>query len=223
MVRTLPELSRRIKSLASRPADRDRLAASLTDLDRSHDVIAKWEAEPGLADILEELYGRLSAAFKELSEMEGMRVLDIACGSNSSRAPDEFHLRTARGRRPITSPTGDQFAAVFEPWFCRILQTLGAQAVGVDRGDLSSETFETHCLDLGQPGALDVLPSTSFDALQDSRLFGSPEFRAQFPEAEDRLAVAHEIVRQEKRLLMPAGVVIHSDATSLIARSADDS
>ncbi len=220
MAPTLVELSRRIKALATEPRDRDRLAASLTDLDRSQHVLAKWAAEPGLADIVEELYGRLLAAFEELSEIEGMHVLDIACGSNSSRAPEEFHLRTARGRRPITSPTGDRFAAVFEPWFCRILQTLGAQPVGVDRGDLSGETFEAHRLDLGQPGALDVFPSRSFDAVQDSRLFGSPEFRAQFPNADDRLAVAKEIVRQENRLLKSGGVVIHSDARALMAKQA---
>jgi hypothetical protein len=109
---------------------------------------------------------------------------------------------------------------VFEPWFPRILLTLGAEPVGVDRGDLSGERFEAYNLDLGQPGALDFLPANSFDAVQDSRLFGSPEFRAQFPKAEDRLAVAREIVKQEVRLLKQEGKVIHSDARDLIRRQA---
>jgi hypothetical protein len=67
-------------------------------------------------------------------------------------------------------------------------------------------------VDLGKPGALDFLPDTSFDGIQDSRLFGSPEFTAQFPNQADRLKVAQEIKRQEQRLLKPGGIIIHSDA-----------
>jgi len=56
----------------------------------------------------------------------------------------------------------------------------------------------------------------SFDGIQDSRLFGSPEFTAQFPNQADRLKVAQEIRRQEKRLLKTNGIVIHSDADALL-------
>ncbi len=220
MATTMSELKRRLLALSSDSGDQNQLAASLDDLDRSHALMTKWEAEPGLADILEELYARLLAAFGDLRSVEGLRILDIACGSSSSHAPPQFHLRTAKGRRPISSPIGNGFAAVFEPWFPRILLTLGAEPVGVDRGDLSGERFEAYNLDLGQPGALDFLPANSFDAVQDSRLFGSPEFRAQFPKAEDRLAVAREIVKQEVRLLKQEGKVIHSDARDLIRRQA---
>lgn len=217
----MPQLSRRIRALVADPVQRDRLESSLADLDAAHAVLAKWEAEPGLSEILEELYSRLISSFGSPSAVKGLRILDIACGSNSSRAPVQFHLRTSRGRQPIVSPTGDDFAAVFEPWFCRILQTLEADAVGVDQGDLSGETFEVHLLDLGMPGALDLFGSGTFDAVQDSRLFGSPEFRVQFPASDDRLAVAEEIVRQEARLLKPGGIVIHSDAAALVSRSGD--
>ncbi len=218
MTPTLEKLRNQLQALASDANDRDQIADSLYHLDRAYKLMAKWEVEPGLADIVEELYGRLLAAFGDLRSVQGLRILDIACGSNSSHAPAQFHLRTARGRQPITSHTGDEFAAVFEPWFPRILLTLGTEPVGVDRGDLSGERFETHNLDLGRPGALDFLPADSFNAVQDSRLFGSPEFRAQFPDPVDRLAVAREIVRQEDRLLKPGGVVIHSDARALINR-----
>jgi hypothetical protein len=68
---------------------------------------------------------------------------------------------------------------------------LGAYPVGVDFGNLEGEAFEHYRVDLGQKGALDFLPSHSFDAVQDSRLFGSPEFTAQFPEPADRLKVAN--------------------------------
>jgi hypothetical protein len=63
---------------------------------------------------------------------------------------------------------------------------------------------------------LDFLPDRSFDAIQDSRLFGSPEFTAQFPNQADRLKVAQEIRRQEQRLLKLDGIVIHSDAEALL-------
>lgn len=218
MASRLQELRHRIQALSRDPHDQDLLAASLDDLDRSHSLIPKREAEPALADILEELYARLLTAYTSLKSVEGLRILDIACGSSSSRAPHQFHLRSAKGRRPISSSAGNKYATIFEPWFPRILLTLGAEPVGVDRGDLSGERFEAHNVDLGQPGALDFLPSDSFDAVQDSRLFGSPEFRAQFPEAEDRLAVAHEIVEQEVRVLKQNGKVIHSDARQLIGR-----
>ena len=71
----------------------------------------------------------------------------------------------------------------------------------MDKGDLEEEAFTHYRVDLGQAGALDFLPDHSFDAIQDSRLFGSPEFTAQFPHPADRLKVAHEIQRQENRIL----------------------
>jgi hypothetical protein len=81
---------------------------------------------------------------------------------------------------------------------------------------LEGETFTHYHVDLGRLGALDFLPSHSFDAIQDSRLFGSPEFTAQFPNRTDRLSVAREIVTQEARLLRPGGLIIHSDAAALL-------
>jgi hypothetical protein len=212
------DLRRRLQATYSVPGLQLQLTASLGRLNHDHDLLSKWQSEPGLGDILEELYGRLLRAFGSLEAVAGLHVLDIACGSNSSRAPEVFHLRTPSGQQPIESSAGGGYAAIFEPWFCRILETLGAVPVGVDRGDLQGETFETHTLDLGHPGALDALPGGAFDGVQDSRLFGSPEFTAQFPDPADRLAVAVEIVRQEDRLLKPGGVVIHSDARGLINR-----
>ena len=78
------------------------------------------------------------------------------------------------------------------------------------------EIITQHRVNLGQKGALDFLPSHSFDAVQDSRLFGSPEFTAQFPNQADRLKVAQEIRRQEQRLLKADGLIIHSDADELL-------
>ena len=84
-----------------------------------------------------------------------------------------------------------------------------AHPVGLDIGDLAGEAFEHHRVDLGVPGALDFLAPGSFDAIHESRLFGSPEFRAAHGSATER--IRREIHRQERRLLRPGGVLIHSD------------
>ena len=139
-----------------------------------------------------EFAGRLMDAFGSLPTIRGQSVLDIACGSNSSRSP-------VTGRR----------TAEFEPWMCRLLVELGARPVGIDIGDLADETFEHHRADLGVPGALDFLATGSFDAVHESRLFGSPEFREAYGRATER--VRREIHRQERRLLRPGGILIHSD------------
>ena len=169
------------------------LAGGLAALNAGHALGRKIRAEPHLAEIIEEFVTRLQRSFGSLAAVRGKRILDIACGSNSSRSP-------TTGRR----------TAQFEPWMCRLLLELGAEPVGVDLGDLDGESFEHYALDLGVAGALDALPSASFDAVQDSRLFGSPEFRGRHgPAHADRVRL--EISRQERRLLKPGGILIHSD------------
>ena len=64
---------------------------------------------------------------------------------------------------------------------------------------------------IGRPGALDFLADASFEGVQDSRLFGSPEFRKAYPRRRDHQRVKAEIARQERRVLKPDGVLIHSD------------
>ena len=139
-----------------------------------------------------EFVSRLITAFGLLSAIHERAVLDLACGSNSSRSP-VTGLRTAE----------------FEPWMCRLLVALGGRPVGIDIGDLADETFEHHRVDLGVPAALDFLATGSFDAIHESRLFGSPEFRAAHASATAR--IRREIHRQERRLLRPGGILIHSD------------
>jgi hypothetical protein len=162
-------------------------------LDARYGLARKRAAEPDIDRVLGEFVDRLRRAFGSLERVRGKRILDIACGSNSSRSPD----------------TGER-TAVFEPWFCRLLLELGADPVGVDAGDLEGERFEHHPADLSKIGALDLLPDASFDGIQDSRLFGSPEFLALLPRSE-HAPIKAELRRQEKRLLKPGGVIIHSD------------
>jgi hypothetical protein len=165
-------------------------------------------------DIIKQMAGRLANAYPILTNVRNQTILDIACGSNSSKLPTSFFLGSLFGGRSARANRG--FTALFEPWFCRMLYELGAVPVGVDFGDLEGEVFIHYKVDLGVSGAMDFLPDHSFDGIQDSRLFGSPEFTAEFPKQADRLKVAQEIVRQERRLLKVDGIIIHSDAIQLV-------
>lgn len=175
-------------------ADRELPSRVIASLEAKYGLGRKRAAERGVDRVLEEFIDRLRRAFGSLEGVRGKRILDIACGSNSSRSPDS-------GER----------TAMFEPWFCRLLLELGADPVGVDAGDLDGERFEHYAVDLGQVGALDFLPDASFDGVQDSRLFGSPEFRAAYPDRAGDERIKAELRRQEHRVLKPGGVVVHTD------------
>jgi SAM-dependent methyltransferase len=192
--------------------DRARIAKTIQALDTRYDLEQKLAREPGVAEIIAQMTGRLARSYARLADLQGKRILDIACGSNTSKLPASLHLKTPLGELSVGGSKG--YTALFEPWFCRILFELGATPVGVDFGDLEEEAFTHYKVDLGKTGAMDFLPEASFDAIQDSRLFGSPEFTAEFPKESDRLKVAHEIVKQEQRLLKPGGIIIHSDAAA---------
>ncbi len=205
-----------IGSFAQDRRDAILIAAAVTALDNKHDLSAKIVAEPGVEEIIKQLFDRLLRAYGNLSTIKGQRILDIASGSNTSKAPAFVYVDTPFGEQKIRIANVENYTAQFEPWFCRILVELQAQPVGVDIGDLDGEAFEHYRVDLGVEGALNFLPDHSFDAVQDSRLFGSPEFTAQFPARADRLRIAREIRDQERRLLKANGIVIHSDAEALI-------
>ena len=212
------KLDRLIASLVhlwKHPQDYLLMARSIQELDSRYDLHKKLEKEPEVAGIIQQMTGRLAHSFKRLTNIKEKRILDIACGSNTSRAPASLNFILPFGIKPLFRPNRG-YSALFEPWFCRMLFELGARTVGVDLGDLEQEIFEHHRVDLGKPRALDFLEDASFDAIQDSRLFGSPEYTAEFPEQADRMKVAVEIVRQEQRLLKPDGIIIHSDAMELL-------
>ena len=182
----------RLVALGRTASDQELLGRALRELDVRNGLGSKIALEPNLEEIMTEFVGRLSDAFGSLSAIRAQTVLDIACGSNSSRSP-LTGLRTAG----------------FEPWMCRLLFLLEARTVGIDIGDLDGEEIEHHRVDLGVPGALDFLPTGSFDAVHESRLFGSPEFRGVYDGESER--VRREIHSQERRLLRPGGILIHSD------------
>jgi hypothetical protein len=208
----IARISRSMKNLE----DRALITRLITALDKKYDMAAKVTKEPGVEDIILQLVGRIESAYGSLSAVGGKRILDLACGSNTSQEPPLINLRIPFSGRKMRIGRSKGFTAKFEPWFCRILLELKADPVGIDIGDLEGEAFERYKVDLGLKGALDILPSQSFDGIQDSRLFGSPEFTAQFQDQEARLQVAREIRRQEQRILKEGGLLIHSDAEYLL-------
>lgn len=213
---TLDNLIKIMIAMATTRQDQELIAAMLKALDEKYNLSGKISREPGLKEIIQQLLGRIYQAYGTFADMKSKRILDIACGSNTSKAPSFVYVNTPFGEHRIPVPASEGYTAQFEPWFCRMLIELGADPVGIDFGNLDGETFEHHNVDLGQPGALSFLSDHSFDAVQDSRLFGSPEFTSQFPDRGDRLKVAAEIWRQEQRLLKANGIVIHSDAVQML-------
>jgi hypothetical protein len=199
-----------VSGLWQSPQDQIRIAQCIKALDTRYDLYRKMASEPGVAQIIGQMMGRLARNYGRLADLKDKRILDIACGSNTSKLPASLHLKTPFGEMSIGASKG--YTALFEPWFCRILFELGTTPVGVDFGNLEQEAFIHYRVDVGKAGALDFLPDASFDGIQDSRLFGSPEFTAEFPNDSDRLKVAHEITRQEQRLLKKGGIILHSDA-----------
>ncbi len=210
----LDRLIGKLVSLWDDPQERRLLMKTIRELDVQYGLSEKITKEPGVEEIIAQMVGRLAHAVGKLSNLRGKKILDIACGSNTSKAPPSIYLNTPFGEITLDHPAKG-YTAQFEPWFCRILFELGADPIGVDLGDLDREAFTHYRVDLGKIGSLDFLPDHSFDAIQDSRLFGSPEFTAQFPNYADRLEVAQEIRRQERRLLKTGGLIIHSDAQEL--------
>jgi hypothetical protein len=211
MSKNRDDLIASIGNLSNNPRDALLIAQVTKALDMKYRLTEKTAREPGLKDIIQQFIGRIEHAFGSLANVKGKRILDIACGSNTSKAPENFFVNTPFGERTIRIADTSAYTAQFEPWFCRILLELEADPVGVDIGDLEGEAFEHYHVDLGIPGALDFLPDHSFDAIQDSRLFGSPEFTTVFPERAQRLTVSEKMKKQELRLLKKKGIIIHSD------------
>jgi hypothetical protein len=205
-----------LERLALQEEDRACVVLAMEVLENQFGVSKKTADEPETLDIIQQMFERLFARFGQLSRVKKKRILDIACGSRTSREPWKGFRLGQPKRRGAERSSHDGYTALFEPWLCRILSALDAQPVGIDIGDLSGESFECHQADLGRAGALDFLPHHSFDAVHDSRLFGSPEFTARFPDRAEALRIAREIVRQETRLLKEGGIIIHSDAHRLI-------
>lgn len=84
-----------------------------------------------------------------LEDLSDKRVLDLGCGSVYASLP-------FRG-----SPKYD--TVCYEPWLCRYLHHIGADVVGVDATDNSSEKFESHIGNIMNPSTWELFEDNQFD------------------------------------------------------------
>jgi len=92
------------------------------------------------------------------TDVKGLRVLDLGCGS--IRSSDYNGTYVAMKHR------------LYEPWLCRLLHHLGAHAIGIDR-DIQDEEFEHHKIDLLETCISDVVKEP-VDIISAFALFDSP-------------------------------------------------
>lgn len=75
-----------LSSLSNDSDDKDLIATALLALDDRYDLSGKMGREPGLEEIIKQLAGRIYRAYSTFSTVKGKRILDIASGSNTSKA-----------------------------------------------------------------------------------------------------------------------------------------
>jgi SAM-dependent methyltransferase len=126
-----------------------------------------------------------SVLYAAKGNLEGKKVLDLACGSKE------------------TSYSG---LVSYEPWLCRTLYELGLEPIGVDINNNSDEEFENYKVDLTDSHSLEFLPSHSVDIANASGLFTLPFIDV------DQLKA--NIVPQLERIVKPDGIFIYEDLTS---------
>src|SRR5688572_30324105 len=100
--------------------DRILIANTIEALNTRYDLNGKIAKEPGVEDIITQMFGRLANSFARLSDTRDKQILDIACGSNTSKAPSALFINTPFGKKTI-GRRSKGYTAQFEPWFCRIL------------------------------------------------------------------------------------------------------
>ena len=170
----------------------------------SSDDVNEWPKTDGFLLIIGAISNESRGGVEAL---RGLNILDLGCGSieTSEEESMEDEKRNC------------------EPWIARLLHTAGAHVVGIDLGDLSKEEFEGHRVDLSRSGALDFLPSSSFDVVHMRNLLdkdaSSPRLIQKFAinwnsgDMEgmvSREEMEKEIRKQALRLLKDGGVFIYN-------------
>src|SRR5260221_10467286 len=103
-----------LSSLSNNPGDKDLIATTLTTLDDTYELTRKIDQEAGLEEIIKQLVGRIFQAYRPLSILKGKRILDIACGSTTSKAPSVVYVNTPFGEHQVHNPSPQGYTAQFE-------------------------------------------------------------------------------------------------------------
>jgi hypothetical protein len=104
------------------------IAEIIQALNSRYGLLRKMAKEPGVEDIVKQMAGRLANSYPGLSDLQNKRILDIACGSNTSKLPASLYVNTPFGEMAL-GRASKGYTALFEPWFCRILLAMGATPV----------------------------------------------------------------------------------------------
>ena len=81
------------------------ITKAIQTLDARYDLNKKMVDEPGVEEIIVQMFGRLANSYKTLSDIQGKKILDIACGSNTSKAPASLYVNTPFGEKTIGHAT----------------------------------------------------------------------------------------------------------------------
>src|SRR6266540_6226859 len=77
------------------------IANTIRILNTRYDLNGKMAKEPGVEEIIKQMFGRLANSFGRLSDTRNKKILDIACGSNTSKAPASLFIDTPFGKKTI--------------------------------------------------------------------------------------------------------------------------
>ena len=130
---------------------------------------------------------QLRASFPNIHDVQGKRILDLACGSRNYE---------------------DDTLNRYEPWMCRLLLHLGALPVGVDLAPQRDERFKAECADLTIPDALSFLETQSFDAAYISAFPTRKAIRHLVSKGLSWPAMRENILVHTRRCLKPDGIII---------------
>ena len=133
----------------------------------------------------------LIKSYGSLAAVKGKKILDIGYGSLDYDKSDE--------------DTNPKYRREFEPWFCRLATELGADAVGIDIGDLEGEQFTHYQRDIRVPDVLSDFADHSFDGIHMRSVIGAKDLNLGF---ERELALQTKIQQETQRLLKDDGKII---------------
>jgi hypothetical protein len=77
------------------------IAKTIEALNTRYNLTEKMSKEPGVEEIIKQMFGRLANSFERLSNIRDKKILDIACGSNTSKASASLYIDTPFGRKTI--------------------------------------------------------------------------------------------------------------------------
>ena len=137
----------------------------------------------------------LRAAYPDLRDLHGKRILDVACGSRNFGG----NLMDAEGRHSTLR---------FDPWMSRLLISLGARPVGLDICRQFNERFESYEVDLTKKDALAFLTTNSYDAFYVSGFPTTPAIQQFISNGRTWPEVRDDVLSHLYRCLKEGGVVI---------------